>query len=99
MTDLRDRFRSFDRIPAPDRWADVTRRAQGANVDGPVRLGPALGRDTARRSAPTGRVARLGWVLAGAVLLIAVLAAALLAGALRSEPRPDLSSGPFGPTG
>lgn len=28
MPDLRDRFRSLDRVPAPDLWAEVTDRAQ-----------------------------------------------------------------------
>jgi hypothetical protein len=31
MPDLRDRFRSLDRLPVPDLWAEVTDRAQAAN--------------------------------------------------------------------
>lgn len=70
MSDLRDRFRSLDRVRPPDLWSEVTARAT----------------DAARRPSPwpMNRTLRLGLVLL-ALALIMSIGIALAAGLLRND--------------
>ena len=83
MAELHDRFRSFDRIAAPDLWAEVEERAAAAAPEPLSRLGvpPITGAWTDQ-----GRVRTLRLVVLLALLVLTVLVLAFAFG--RRQPVP-----------
>jgi Tol biopolymer transport system component len=79
MTDLHDRFRSLDRIAAPDLWSDVRRRAESSAE---TRVGPVVGRLVWRNQTERGPVS-IRWLVLAVVASIVLVALALALAASR----------------
>lgn len=95
MDDLRRRFGSLDRLPAPDLWTEIQSRAMAFDSAGYAVIG--VRRPTAR----TGRRRSTFVVLAAAALLLALLAGlTILIGALLRDSQRTLPlEGTFIPAG
>jgi len=94
MTELRDRFRAADQIPAPDLWPAVESNLAGATPDRPLRLAGA-GESSPRR-AVAGRIL----TIAAALLIVALAFGWLLRSIATSETVPggEPSTSAFIPT-
>jgi Tol biopolymer transport system component len=81
MDDLRRRFASLDRVPAPDLWDAIERRAVAA---GPTTRVRGVVRPAGMRAGTSGR-RQLALLVALAALLAALVVGTLVAGSLRPD--------------
>jgi hypothetical protein len=98
MTDLRARFLALDRIPSPDLWGEIERRAVAALPVAPVVAGSASWR-AGRAAARSASAGRLALALVVITLGLGVLVGAAVVGGLFRDPlRADLAPTTVEPT-
>lgn len=91
MPDLHERFRSLDRVAAPDLWAEVERRVD--NLGTAPSMGPVtLGRPAWRGAGADDRPSALHLLFVAAALLVALLLIFAI-GAGRPLPAPTVHNG------
>ncbi len=95
---LERRFRAVERlVPDAPPWRSPSDTAR--IDDGGIRLGPTLDRPRAAATPRPVVSSRGVWALLLVGALVAIAVGALIAGGIGPRPDPDLSRGPFGPTG